>query len=82
MPKQTVTMTYHRGYAQRYAPPKAISGLLFRVNSIPKDRAYLDTDPERPVVTGESPGWDGVQWNPCLDLPAHLPRWGGGGLPS
>ena len=30
---------YCRGYAQKYAQPKAISGLLFRVNSIPKDRA-------------------------------------------
>ena len=34
-----MTVTYCRGYAQKHAQPKAIGGLLFRVNSIPKDRA-------------------------------------------
>ena len=68
---------YCRGYAQKYAQPKAISGLLFRVNSIPKDRAIpRHGSGEASSNCGETwMGWGAVESvSRFTSIPA--PRWG------
>ena len=72
-------MAYCRGYAQKYAQPKAISGLLFRVNSIPKDRAIpRHRSGEASSNCGETwMGWGAVESVPRF---TSIPAPGGSSL--
>lgn len=46
----------------------------FDLTQSPSTIQFLDTDQERPLVSRKRPGWDGVQWNPCLNSLVHLPQ--------
>ena len=72
-------MAYCRGYAQKYTQPKAISGLLFRVNLIPKDRAIpRHRSGEASSNCGETwMGWGAVESVPRF---TSIPAPGGSSL--
>ena len=72
-------MAFCRGFAQKYAQPKAISGLLFRVNSIPKDRAIpRHRSGEASSNWGETwMGWGAVESMPQF---TSIPAPGGASL--